>query len=87
MIVMLIKKTFSCLIYFQARPADYSLGYLGRHIPISFHKHWNCDPSEVYELLKSYSKELESIQSTGSRDSENQSTGSQPLSDREHEEL
>lgn len=73
----------------QARPADYSEGFLGRHIPISFHKHWNCDPYEVYKLLKDYSTELESIQSTGSSYSGNQSTGStsQPHSDDEHEEL
>ncbi|XP_052223352.1 beta-1,3-glucosyltransferase-like [Dreissena polymorpha] len=38
----------------QARPDDYSDGFLSRHIPVSFHKHWNCDPRAVYRLLKSY---------------------------------
>lgn len=52
----------------QARPADYSAGYLGRQIPISFHKHWNCDPYQVYKMLKGYSKDLENLQSKGSND-------------------
>ncbi|XP_053375041.1 beta-1,3-glucosyltransferase-like [Mercenaria mercenaria] len=38
----------------QARPDDYSEGYLSRHIPVSFHKHWNCDPIKIYNMLKSY---------------------------------
>ena len=42
------------LFVFQARPDDYSVGYLERQIPISFHKHWNCNPYDVYKLLKSY---------------------------------
>ncbi|XP_053374894.1 beta-1,3-glucosyltransferase-like [Mercenaria mercenaria] len=38
----------------RARPDDYSEGYLSRHIPVSFHKHWNCDPIKIYNMLKSY---------------------------------
>ncbi|WAR01940.1 B3GLT-like protein [Mya arenaria] len=41
----------------QARPDDYSEGYLSRQIPVSFHKHWNNDPRAVYRLLKSYDKQ------------------------------
>jgi len=39
---------------FQARPDDYSEGYLSRQIPVSFHKHWNCDPRQIYTMLKQY---------------------------------
>ena len=32
----------------QARPADYAPGYLSSQLPVSFHKHWNCDPYKEY---------------------------------------
>lgn len=27
---------------------DYPGDYLAHHVPVSFHKHWNIDPVEVY---------------------------------------
>ncbi|XP_071944108.1 beta-1,3-glucosyltransferase-like [Antedon mediterranea] len=33
----------------QARPNDYSKGFLGHQTPISFHKHWNNKPVQVYQ--------------------------------------
>ncbi|XP_064620646.1 beta-1,3-glucosyltransferase-like [Lineus longissimus] len=36
-------------LFHQARPDDYSTGYLSHQKPVSFHKHWNCDPYKVYE--------------------------------------
>uniref|UniRef100_A0A4W3K529 Beta 3-glucosyltransferase a n=1 Tax=Callorhinchus milii TaxID=7868 RepID=A0A4W3K529_CALMI len=35
-------------LFHQARPVDYPKDYLAHQIPISFHKHWNIDPVEVY---------------------------------------
>eukprot|EP00058_Branchiostoma_floridae_P020281 XP_002605771.1 hypothetical protein BRAFLDRAFT_121883 [Branchiostoma floridae] len=35
-------------LFHQARPADYSKGYLSHQPPVSFHKHWNTDPYKVY---------------------------------------
>ncbi|XP_006008776.1 beta 3-glucosyltransferase a [Latimeria chalumnae] len=35
-------------LFHQARPVDYSRDYLAHQIPISFHKHWNVNPVEVY---------------------------------------
>ncbi|KAK2171440.1 hypothetical protein NP493_1065g01034 [Ridgeia piscesae] len=35
-------------LFHQARPADYSPGYLSSQLPVSFHKHWNCDPYKEY---------------------------------------
>nr|CAB3224849.1 beta-1,3-glucosyltransferase-like [Phallusia mammillata] len=35
-------------LFHQARPDDYADGYLGNQEPISFHKHWEVDPYEVY---------------------------------------
>ncbi|XP_019633421.1 PREDICTED: beta-1,3-glucosyltransferase-like [Branchiostoma belcheri] len=35
-------------LFHQARPADYSTGYLSHQPPVSFHKHWNNDPYKVY---------------------------------------
>ncbi|GCB77397.1 hypothetical protein scyTo_0016677 [Scyliorhinus torazame] len=35
-------------LFHQARPMDYSKDYLAHQVPISFHKHWNIDPVEVY---------------------------------------
>ncbi|KAI8507526.1 fucose metabolic process [Branchiostoma belcheri] len=35
-------------LFHQARPADYSIGYLSHQPPVSFHKHWNNDPYKVY---------------------------------------
>ncbi|KAK7088109.1 beta-1,3-glucosyltransferase-like [Littorina saxatilis] len=37
--------------FHQARPYDYSPDFLSTQIPVSFHKHWNCDPYEVYKQL------------------------------------
>ncbi|XP_068123138.1 beta-1,3-glucosyltransferase isoform X3 [Hyperolius riggenbachi] len=37
-------------LFHQARPADYSKDFLSHQIPISFHKHWNTDPVEVYNV-------------------------------------
>lgn len=34
--------------FHQARPDDYSEGYLDNNTPLSFHKHWNNDPLQVY---------------------------------------
>ncbi|CAH1801167.1 unnamed protein product [Owenia fusiformis] len=36
-------------LFHQARPDDYSEGYLSWQSPISFHKHWNNDPIKVYD--------------------------------------
>ncbi|KAM6179025.1 beta-1,3-glucosyltransferase [Rhynchocyon petersi] len=35
-------------LFHQARPVDYPKEYLAHQVPISFHKHWNVDPAEVY---------------------------------------
>ncbi|XP_006879696.1 PREDICTED: beta-1,3-glucosyltransferase [Elephantulus edwardii] len=35
-------------LFHQARPVDYPRDYLAHQVPISFHKHWNVDPVEVY---------------------------------------
>ncbi|XP_067888926.1 beta 3-glucosyltransferase a isoform X2 [Heterodontus francisci] len=35
-------------LFHQARPMDYPKDYLAHQVPISFHKHWNIDPVEVY---------------------------------------
>jgi len=35
-------------LFHQARPEDYSTGFLGNQDPISFHKHWQTDPVKVY---------------------------------------
>ena len=35
--------------FHQARPEDYSDGYLQNLQPVSFHKHWEVDPIKVYE--------------------------------------
>ena len=35
--------------FHQARPNDYSKGYLTNLQPVSFHKHWLIDPTKVYE--------------------------------------
>lgn len=32
----------------QARPQDYSAGYLSHQVPVSFHKHFDSDPLSVY---------------------------------------
>jgi len=37
-------------LFHQARPADYSDGYLSNQKPISFHKHWEVDPLKVYKV-------------------------------------
>ena len=34
---------------FQARPVDYPAAQINNRRPISFHKHWNIDPVQVYE--------------------------------------
>jgi UDP-glucose:O-linked fucose beta-1,3-glucosyltransferase len=34
---------------FQARPTDYPAAQISNRRPISFHKHWNIDPLQVYE--------------------------------------
>lgn len=34
--------------FHQARPADYSEGYLDNNTPLSFHKHWQNQPIQVY---------------------------------------
>ena len=34
---------------FQARPPDYPAALISYRRPISFHKHWNIDPLQVYE--------------------------------------
>lgn len=33
----------------QARPMDYTEGYLESHKAVSFHKFWNCDGREIYK--------------------------------------
>ena len=35
--------------FHQARPDDYSTGYITNLQPVSFHKHWENDPVKVYE--------------------------------------
>ena len=35
--------------FHQARPEDYTNGYLNAHGAVSFHKHWNCDPISIYQ--------------------------------------
>uniref|UniRef100_A0A8D2DPM3 Beta-1,3-glucosyltransferase n=1 Tax=Sciurus vulgaris TaxID=55149 RepID=A0A8D2DPM3_SCIVU len=35
-------------LFHQARPTDYPKDLLSHQVPISFHKHWNIDPVEVY---------------------------------------
>uniref|UniRef100_UPI00398F524C beta-1,3-glucosyltransferase-like isoform X2 n=1 Tax=Pristiophorus japonicus TaxID=55135 RepID=UPI00398F524C len=35
-------------LFHQARPMDYPKDFLAHQVPISFHKHWNIDPIEVY---------------------------------------
>ncbi|KAI0216568.1 Beta-1,3-glucosyltransferase [Lamellibrachia satsuma] len=35
-------------LFHQLRPADYAPGYLSSQLPVSFHKHWNCDPLKEY---------------------------------------
>ena len=35
--------------FHQARPVDYSLGYISNLKPVSFHKHWEIDPFKVYK--------------------------------------
>ncbi|KAL4224026.1 Fringe-like [Mactra antiquata] len=52
----------------QARPDDYSEGYLSRQIPVSFHKHWNCNPIQIYNMLKQYDKTSGSNMNTSSKD-------------------
>ena len=34
---------------FQARPPDYPASMLSSRLPISFHKHWEISPHEVYK--------------------------------------
>ncbi|XP_020385173.1 beta 3-glucosyltransferase a [Rhincodon typus] len=36
-------------LFHQARPMDYPKDYLAHQVPISFHKHWNIDPVEIYQ--------------------------------------
>ncbi|XP_043547987.1 beta 3-glucosyltransferase a isoform X1 [Chiloscyllium plagiosum] len=36
-------------LFHQARPMDYPKDYLAHQVPISFHKHWNIDPIEIYQ--------------------------------------
>ncbi|XP_072047911.1 beta-1,3-glucosyltransferase-like [Amphiura filiformis] len=36
-------------LFHQARPDDYSEGFLQHQTPVSFHKHWNNDPIQVYQ--------------------------------------
>lgn len=39
--------------FHQARPMDYSADFLEARTPLSFHKHWMCDPRGVYaDLMK-----------------------------------
>ena len=35
-------------LFHQARPNDYSELYLANQDPVTFHKHWNVNPYEVY---------------------------------------
>ena len=42
--------------FHQARPEDYTEGYLKAHGAVSFHKHWNCDPKKIYQTWFSDSK-------------------------------
>ncbi|XP_045149996.1 beta-1,3-glucosyltransferase [Echinops telfairi] len=35
-------------LFHQARPVDYPKAYLAHQVPISFHKHWNVDPVQVF---------------------------------------
>lgn len=45
--------------FHQARPPDYSIGYLDTHGAISFHKHWMIDPYKVYnDWFLKYDKTL-----------------------------
>ncbi|GFR97200.1 Beta 1,3-galactosyltransferase-like protein [Elysia marginata] len=37
--------------FHQARPEDYSPDFLVNQVPVSFHKHWNTDPFQVYRDL------------------------------------
>lgn len=36
-------------LFHQARPSDYAAAYLENQLPISFHRHWENDPYEVYD--------------------------------------
>lgn len=38
--------------FHQARPEDYSESFLKNQVPVSFHKHWNNNPYDVYARLK-----------------------------------
>nr|XP_054749086.1 beta-1,3-glucosyltransferase-like [Lytechinus pictus] len=35
-------------LFHQARPSDYAKGLLAHQTPVSFHKHWNVNPDQVY---------------------------------------
>lgn len=52
-------------LFHQARPEDYAKGYLGNQTPISFHKHWEVDPMEVYRTwFEKADSELETFDHT-----------------------
>ncbi|WP_411027191.1 hypothetical protein, partial [Salmonella sp. s54925] len=36
-------------VFHQARPVEYSPKLLAHQIPVSFHKHYEIDPYEVYQ--------------------------------------
>ncbi|PIK38355.1 hypothetical protein BSL78_24806, partial [Apostichopus japonicus] len=38
-----------CPLFHQSQPQQYALGFLKHQTPISFHKHTNLDPYEVYQ--------------------------------------
>ena len=40
---------------FQARPPDYPAGLLANRRPVSFHKHWEIDPIQVYKKYFQFS--------------------------------
>ena len=40
---------------FQARPPDYPAGLLANRRPVSFHKHWEIDPIQVYKTYFQFS--------------------------------
>ncbi|XP_069748627.1 beta 3-glucosyltransferase a isoform X2 [Narcine bancroftii] len=51
-------------LFHQARPMDYSKDFLKHQVPISFHKHWNIDPIEVYFTWLANEDNLKSHQIT-----------------------
>ncbi|XP_059820100.1 beta 3-glucosyltransferase a isoform X1 [Hypanus sabinus] len=51
-------------LFHQARPTDYPKDYLKHQVPISFHKHWNIDPVEVYLTWLANENDLNSHQIT-----------------------